>query len=332
MLITFQLMLQVIVDEISMVKSDMLYQLDFRLQEIMMNQKPFGGISLFVFGDLMQLKPVMGNFIFEKPYQKDYEMLHRCNPRWKMFRCIVLEKNHRQGKDKGYAELLNRLRIGAETEEDIETLKSRIRNEKHNDIQKADLFIGAKRKDCFKINQNHIFKKIKGELIKIHSINYQQNQKEFKPRVNEKDETIGNTKFQNKLLLKRSAKVMIIHNIDTIDGLTNGQFGILIDVTYKNDQETVDKLIIVVLTTLFDFFSLQMLKSPNIRAQDSSLINFRIDSTNEPTLPLLDLYTERMHTECCLYLVTCIPIFLISSTNAMFPLENAAIPLPLETF
>ena len=244
MLITFHLMLQVIVDEISMVKSDMLYQLDFRLQEIMMNQKPFGGISLFVFGDLMQLKPVMGNFIFEKPYQKDYEMLHRCNPRWKMFRCIVLEKNHRQGKDKGYAELLNRLRIGAETEEDIETLKSRIRNEKHNDIQKADLFIGAKRKDCFKINQNHIFKKIKGELIKIHSINYQQNQKEFKPRVNEKDETIGNTKFQNKLLLKRSAKVMIIHNIDTIDGLTNGQFGILIDVTYKNDQETVDKLII----------------------------------------------------------------------------------------
>ena len=110
--------MQVIVDEISMVKSDMLYQLDFRMQEIMQNQKPFGGISIFVFGDLMQLKPVMGNFIFEKPYQKEYEMLHRCNPRWKLFGCIILEKNHRQGKDKGYADLLNRLRIGNETEED----------------------------------------------------------------------------------------------------------------------------------------------------------------------------------------------------------------------
>ena len=227
-----------------MVKSDMLYQLDFRLQEIMQNQKPFGGISLFVFGDLMQLKPVMGNFIFEKPYQKDYDMLHRCNPRWKLFSCIILEKNHRQGKDRGYAELLNRLRIGEDTEEDIEILNSRVRNEKHVDIQNADLFIGAKRKDCFKINQNHIFKKIDGELIKIPSINYQQNQKEFKPRVNEKDETIGNTKFQFKLLLKRGAKVMIIHNVDTVDGLTNGQFGILIDVTYKDDKETVDKLII----------------------------------------------------------------------------------------
>ena len=237
-------LMQVIVDEISMVKSDMLYQLDFRLQEIMQNQKPFGGISLFVFGDLMQLKPVMGNFIFEKPHQKDYEMLHRCNPRWKMFKCIILEKNHRQGKDKGYAELLNRLRIGEETEEDIETLNSRIRREKHEDIQSADLFIGAKRKDCYKINQHHIFKKIEGEVIKITSINYQQNQKEFKPRINEKDETIGNTKFQYRLLLKRGAKVMIIHNIETIDGLTNGQFGILKEVTYKEDEKTVDKLII----------------------------------------------------------------------------------------
>ena len=232
-----------------MVKSDMLYQLDFRLQEIMQNQKPFGGISILVFGDLMQLKPVMGNFIFERPYQKDYEMLHQCVPRWKLFKCIILEKNHRQGRDKGYAELLNRFRIGKDTEDDIETLNSRIRKDKHEDIQKADLFIGAKRKDCFKINQHHIFKKIEGELIKINSINYQQNQKEFKPRVNEKDETIGNTKFQYKLLLKCGAKVMIIHNVDTIDGLTNGQFGILKDVTYKDGGKSVDKLIIKLTNT-----------------------------------------------------------------------------------
>ena len=47
--------LKVIVDEISMVKSDMLYQLDFRLQEIMQNQRPFGGISILVFGDLIYI-------------------------------------------------------------------------------------------------------------------------------------------------------------------------------------------------------------------------------------------------------------------------------------
>ena len=38
----------IIIDEISMVKSDMLYQLDLRLQEISQKFIPFGGISIFV--------------------------------------------------------------------------------------------------------------------------------------------------------------------------------------------------------------------------------------------------------------------------------------------
>ena len=45
----------VIIDEISMVKVDMLYQLDLRLQEI--KEKigtPFGGVSILAFGDMMQ--------------------------------------------------------------------------------------------------------------------------------------------------------------------------------------------------------------------------------------------------------------------------------------
>ena len=90
----------------------MLYQLDFRLQEITQKDIPFGGISLFVFGDLMQLRPVLGRFIFDDPVIKDYQEIHLLNPRWKMFTSTILEKNHRQGKDKSYADLLNRIRIG----------------------------------------------------------------------------------------------------------------------------------------------------------------------------------------------------------------------------
>ena len=60
----------VIIDEISMVRSDQLFQLDKRLREV--TQKPgkmFGGVSLFVFGDIMQLRPI-GRYIFQEP----------CNP------------------------------------------------------------------------------------------------------------------------------------------------------------------------------------------------------------------------------------------------------------
>merc|ERR1712102_198515 len=51
----------VIIDEISMVKADMLYMLDLRLQEL--KEKvgtPFGGVGIIVLRDLMQLAPCMG--------------------------------------------------------------------------------------------------------------------------------------------------------------------------------------------------------------------------------------------------------------------------------
>ena len=234
----------IIIDEISMVKSDMLYQLDLRLQEITQKYIPFGGISIFVFGDLMQLKPVMGNYIFEEPRHEDYVQTHLANPRWKMFECLVLEKNHRQGKDKTYADLLNRVRVGEHTEDDLKILRERVRPHNHKDIADADLFIGGKRRQCAEINKNYVFHQLKGSSIKkLEAITFHQTRKNFKPKLNDKDGTIGSTSFKNKLFLKKGAKIMIIHNIDTIDSLTNGQIGILEDFI-ESKEGTIEKLIV----------------------------------------------------------------------------------------
>ena len=63
----------IIIDEISMVKADMLYQLDLRLQEIKERMGvPFGGVSIFCFGDILQLKPVCGRYIFDTPQNPSY--------------------------------------------------------------------------------------------------------------------------------------------------------------------------------------------------------------------------------------------------------------------
>ena len=73
----------------------MLYQLDLRLQEI--TEKvgtPFGGLSIIVFGDMMQLKPCMGRYIFEEPLNQEFRMTHALAPRWEMFSSIILEKSH----------------------------------------------------------------------------------------------------------------------------------------------------------------------------------------------------------------------------------------------
>ena len=126
----------VIIDEVSMVKADMLYMLDLRLQEITQKDIPFGGIGVICFGDLMQLRPVMGKFIFEAPKNvADFSEAHLLDPRWQMFQSLILEKNHRQGADGAYADLLNKIRIGAHSDEDLAPLRERIRPLGHKDLK-----------------------------------------------------------------------------------------------------------------------------------------------------------------------------------------------------
>ena len=67
----------IIIDEISMVKSDQQFQLDMRLKEVMqMTEKIFGNVSIFYFGDIMQLKPCRGRYIFQPPVCQDYQLAY----------------------------------------------------------------------------------------------------------------------------------------------------------------------------------------------------------------------------------------------------------------
>ena len=45
----------IIVDEFSMMKPEILYRMDLRLREIKQNNKEFGGVAVFLFGDLLQV-------------------------------------------------------------------------------------------------------------------------------------------------------------------------------------------------------------------------------------------------------------------------------------
>ena len=57
-----------------MVSNYMLRFIHLQLQEIMGNNLIFGGVNIIAVGDLYQLKPVMGQFIFED-YSRNYEPL-----------------------------------------------------------------------------------------------------------------------------------------------------------------------------------------------------------------------------------------------------------------
>ena len=137
---------------------------------------------------------------------------------------------------------MNRIRVGEQTNDDMELLKTRVRRANHPDLKEASLYIVCKRKDCAMINSQFL-KKMKGESISIKAIHHHATQKNYKPYIEPKEGAVASTSFLDELELKIGAKIMIIHNIDTTDCLTNGQLGELID-TVKTTKGGVDKLII----------------------------------------------------------------------------------------
>ena len=149
----------IIIDEISMVKSDMIYQLDLRLQEIKEKMGvPFGGVANFYFGDILQLCPVCGRFAFECPQNSSFHLTFELESRWHRMQVLNLEINHRQGKFKEYGDMLNRIRVGKQTPEDIEKLKTRIRQRGHSDLNDVSIFIVCTKRECARINTQYLDK------------------------------------------------------------------------------------------------------------------------------------------------------------------------------
>ena len=236
-------LVMVIIDEISMITSDQLIKLDMRLQEI--KEKvgtPFGGVAILAFGDLMQLQPVQGRYIFECPSNPEFRTAHAINPQWQQFQSILLEENHRQGKERSFADTLNRVRTGTHTEEDISKLRSRVRSDNHDDIKTASIYIGCRRKDVARMNNKYLAK-FAGKVTVLKATHHHTTIKDFKPRINKEDNTVHKTGLVNLLMLKIGVKIMIIRNIDVPDMISNGQIGTLIDFIKTKDGQ-IDILVV----------------------------------------------------------------------------------------
>ena len=120
----------IIVDEVSMVRCDMVDGMDRYLCEAFHTHMPFGGKQVVFVGDLFQLPPVVANTADEdmlgdlwekgKPYFYKAHVLKRMNLPKIEFRTVYRQK------DRDFLELLNRLRFGDSTQEDLDLLNQRV--------------------------------------------------------------------------------------------------------------------------------------------------------------------------------------------------------------
>ena len=105
---------------------------------------------------------------------------------------------------------------------------------------KEALYLFGTNANVNKINSRHL-KKMNGEHI-ITAITIHKTIKNFNPPVGKAGE-VAKTTFQKELKVKIHAKVMLIHNVDTSDGLTNGARGELVGVI-KDANGNISKLVV----------------------------------------------------------------------------------------
>jgi len=120
-----------VIDEVSMVRVDMFDSIDrFLRLNGPQPRLPFGGIPIILVGDLLQLSPVV---------EHDEEVASFLGNRWPGyyffdseafrngcdFKTFELTTNHRQRDDLEFLDVLNRVRYGETTADDLELLNSR---------------------------------------------------------------------------------------------------------------------------------------------------------------------------------------------------------------
>ncbi len=115
-----------VIDEISMVRADLLDAVDAALRRFRHSSQPFGGVQLLLIGDLQQLAPVardeewrMLSAYYETPYFFSSHALKKTQ-----YFTVELEKVYRQ-QDSGFLTLLNSIREGQPSQEVLSALNSR---------------------------------------------------------------------------------------------------------------------------------------------------------------------------------------------------------------
>ena len=115
-----------IIDEVSMVRADLMDHIDVELRRIRRNSKPFGGVQLIMIGDLQQLPPIArgGEDELLRQYYKTLYFFSSVALKSMKYSCIELKNVYRQ-TDRHFIDILNHARDCTLTSQDISDLNAR---------------------------------------------------------------------------------------------------------------------------------------------------------------------------------------------------------------
>lgn len=223
----------IVIDEISMVRADLLDGIDEQLRRLRKNDKPFGGVQLLLIGDLQQLPPVTKEDEWEilKPYYNTPFFFGSRALQQSKYLTIELKKIYRQN-DQKFINLLNKIRYSDRSPDTLAQLNKRYQPGVNLDTEGC-IILTTHNYQAKRINEERM-RKLPGKLHK------------FTAKIEgEFPEYSYPTDFE--LEIKQSAQVMFIKNdssqekrffngkIGKVEKIENG----IIYVNCPGDYETI---------------------------------------------------------------------------------------------
>lgn len=210
----------IIIDEVSMVRADLMDGIDTALRKYRNKNEPFGGVQMVLMGDLFQLPPVLteedrdavlntytGQYFFDAPVFLEFKY-HFCE----------LTKIFRQSEDQeSFKTLLNNIRVNEATFYDLALLNSRhidnLLNRPESIFLTATRAI-AKRENTQKLNQiiAESFQYLGSGFGKYCTVELAEQNNEDEDKLNDK------LPAPYRLILKEGAQIMMLKMILREDG------------------------------------------------------------------------------------------------------------------
>jgi ATP-dependent exoDNAse (exonuclease V) alpha subunit len=201
---------------------------------------PFGGVQVIFSADFLQLPPVNDEFAFKSPV---WEKLNLFN-----FRMVYPYRY----PDISHFEMLSRFRTAQFTPEDVQILRTRVKEYEiyrqkerwgqiNEEIKPTRIY--SLNRDVETVNMQEL-EKLEGDIVayECNDVIIPKNKENHNFHVHEYTEFLD-TVAEREIYLKEKAQVMLTTNLDVESGLTNGSRGVvmscednLIAVKFKNGE------------------------------------------------------------------------------------------------
>lgn len=204
-----------IIDEVSMLRADLLDAMDYMMQSVRKKSSPFGGVQVLYIGDLLQLPPVIRDEEWRtlKTYYKGKFFFHSHVVQQNPPLYIELSKIFRQTDDT-FISVLNNLRNNEISQQDIQTLNQYVKPDFDLKANKGYITLTTHNNKADSMNAQAL-EDLEGKLVT------------YKPIITG-DFPDKIFPVEQQLLLKVGAQIMFVKNDLSFDkNYFNGKMGVI---------------------------------------------------------------------------------------------------------